>query len=149
MHANWFCRFAGLAACLTLAACHTMRPLTASQIGSGREWDAVWVTRADRSTVIVHAPEVRGDTLSGFVDGAYWEMSLAQVQSMRIRTGSPARTAVLATTSSAAGLALLVYLGNRNYVKSNAQTCSSGNTTGDVADNLPVPCCKVQPNTPC
>jgi hypothetical protein len=120
-----------------------------AQLGETREWDRVWVTRSDRSTVVVSAPEVRDDTLRGFVDGAYQEMPLSDAVAMEVREGAEGRTAALVIGSLAATGALLVYFGNRSYVSNNAQTCASGNTTGDVADNLPVACCKVQPNTPC
>jgi hypothetical protein len=130
------------------AGCHTMRPVQPAQLGAARELAAVWVTRSDHSTVVVRGPEVRADTLVGFVDGTYREMPLSEVVSMRAREGARTRSAVLVVGSLAATSALLVYFGNRRYV-GNAQTCTSGLTTGDVEDILPVACCRVQPDTPC
>ena len=132
-----------------LAGCHSFRPIQPAQVGVTREWDRVWVTRPDRSTVVVSAPEVRDDTLRGFIDGTYQEMPLSDAVAMEVREGAEGRTAALVIGGLAVTGGVLVYFGNRSYVSSTAQTCSSGNTTGDVADNLPVACCKVELNTPC
>jgi hypothetical protein len=132
-----------------VAGCHTMHVVQPAQLGAARAWERLWVTRPDHSTVVVHAPEVRGDTLIGFVDGTYREMPLSQVVSIRAREGARVRTVALVMSGAAATGALLLYFGNRNYVGGNAQTCTSGNSTGDGWDNLPIPCCKVQPGTPC
>ena len=129
-----------------LAGCHSMHPVQPS-LASG--WERVWVTRPDHSTVIIHAPEVRGDTLAGFIDGIYREMPLSDAVAMAARERAPGRTAALVLSGGAATFALLLYFGNRSYVGTNAQTCATGLTTGDVEDNLPVACCKVQPDTPC
>jgi hypothetical protein len=131
-----------------LVSCHAMRPVHPAQVGESRTWDRVWVTRPDHSTLVLSAPEVRGDTLSGFVNGVYQEMPLSEAVSISARQRAPARTAAVAIGAAAATYALLAYLGNRSYVGS-AQTCSTGLTTDDVKDILPIACCKVQPNTPC
>jgi hypothetical protein len=117
-------------------------------VGITRAWDRVWVTRHDHSILVLSAPVVRGDTLSGFVDGVYQEMPLSEAVSISARERAPARTAAVAITAAAATYALLVYLGNRSYVGS-AQTCTTGLTTDDVKDILPIACCKVDPNQPC
>jgi hypothetical protein len=132
-----------------LAGCHTMRAVQPAQLGTARELSVVWVTRSDRSTVVVRGPEVRADTLIGFVDGAYHEMPLSEVVSISAREAAHARTAALVVGSLAVTSVLLVYLGNRSYVGGDAQTCTSGLTTGDVQDILPVACCRVQIDTPC
>ncbi len=126
-----------------------MHPVRPAQVGAARTWDRVWVTRPDHSTVVVHAPEVRGDTLTGFIDGVYREMPLVEAVSMSARQRAPARTAALVAGGAAGTLALLVYFGNRSYVGNGAQTCTTGLTTDDVKDILPMPCCKIQPDTPC
>ena len=132
-----------------LVGCHSMRQLTPEEVGSARTLDRIWVTRADQSVLLVNAPEVRGDTLVGFVDGKYQEMPLSQAVTLKVRERDPGRTAALVGGAAGATVAALIYFENRSYVSPTAQTCSSGNTTGDVADNLPVACCRVQPNTPC
>ena len=132
------------------AACHTMRPIPATALGAAHAWPKIWVTTApDRATVILDAPALRGDTLYGFVDETYREMPLSEVTAIHAREGARTRTAALVGGSLVAMTGLLVYFGNRSYVGGNATTCSSGNTTGDVADNLPVPCCRVNPTIPC
>ena len=131
------------------SACHSMRTVTPADIGSARSLDRIWVTQSDRTVIQVAAPEVRGDTLIGFVDGNYREMPLSQTVALQVRERDTGRTAVLVGGATGVTLAAIIYLGNRAYVSSSAQTCSSGNTTGDVADDLPVACCRVQPNTPC
>lgn len=130
------------------AACHNMLPVQPAQIDN-HTWPKIWVTTADHPTFVLEAPATRGDTLYGFVDGDYREIPLPQVVSIRGRRGARTRTAMVVGTSVAAMYGLLIYFGNRSYVGGNATTCSSGNTTGDVADNLPVPCCRVNPTIPC
>ena len=132
------------------AACQTMRSVPAEELGAAHVWPKVWVTTApDRATVILDAPALRGDTLYGFVDETYREMPLSEVTAIHARAGDRGRTAALVGGSVVAMTGLLLYFGNRSYVGGNATTCSSGNTTGDVADNLPVPCCRVNPTIPC
>lgn len=134
---------------VVLPGCHTMRAVGPSQVGTARELPEVWVTGVDHRTVVLNAPEVRGDTLAGFIDGAYHEMPLSDVVAIRARQASRLRTAALVATGAVATSALLVYFGNRSYVSGGAQTCTSGLTTDDVKDILPIACCKVQPDTPC
>jgi len=130
--------------------CHDMRTIPAEQIGGAHVWPKIWVTLTDHSTVVLDAPGMRGDTLFGFVgERVYREMPLSEVESIHAREGARTRTAMVVGTSVAAMTGLLVYFGNRSYVGGNAQTCSSGSTTGDVADNLPVACCRVNPSIPC
>ncbi len=127
-----------------LAACHTTQLLRPAELSVVPGTEPVWVTRADHSTVLVHAPEVNHDTLSGFVAGAYQEMPVSDVVTIRARHRALARTALLVSTIGSATFATLVYFGNRKYVGGNAQTCTTGLPDENVA-----PCCRVLPNTPC
>ena len=125
------------------AACHTMKPVQMDQL-MANDFNPIWVTRPDKSIVIIHAPAVHGDTLAGFIDGQFHEMPLAQATDIRTRAPAPGRTAVVAATASAVLLGSFLYFGNRSYVGGNAQTCSTG-----IFGDLPVACCRVQLNTPC
>ena len=137
-------RGAGVGALLLLAAaCHTMQPVPMDELLSN-SINPIWVTRADHSTVIIHAPVVKGDTLQGFVDGEFREMPLSQATTIQTRRPAPARTAAVAAAVGGLTLASFLYFGNRSYVGGNAQTCETG-----IFGDLPLPCCKVQVNTPC
>jgi len=125
------------------AACHTMRPVAMQQLLSSSV-NPIWVTRPDHSVIIIHAPAVRGDTLAGFVDGAFREMPLADAKVIRTREPAPAKTAAVAAAAGAVALGSFLYFGNRSYVGGNAQTCETG-----IFGDLPVACCRVQVNTPC
>lgn len=128
---------------VSAAACHTMQPVPMDQLLANTV-NPIWVTRPDKSIVIIHAPAVRGDTLAGFVDGQFREMPLEQATAIRTRTPAPARTAIVAASAGAFTLAAFLYFGNRSYVGGNAQTCNTG-----IFGDLPVACCRVQLNTPC
>jgi len=148
MRKRWFASLA-ITSAAVLAGCHSMRPVSLAEIGSARTWAHVWVTQPDRSVIELSGPDVRGDTLRGFVDGKYQEMPVSQAVEIRVRERDTGRTAVLVGTAAGATLAALIYFENRSYVSPTAQTCTSGNTTGDVADDLPVACCRVQIDTSC
>jgi hypothetical protein len=114
-------------ACLPLlvaaaAACHKMRPVEAAQL-SNKTLERVWVTKTDDLSIVIVDPQLRGDTLAGFVDGAYQEMPLSQARSMRAREPDYGRTALLAGAATAAALASFVYFENRSYV-GGGEACS-------------------------
>jgi hypothetical protein len=115
------------------AACHSIRPVQPTQLVSGA-FTAVRVTAADRSTVILHAPHLNGDTLAGFVDGEYREMLLSQTEAITARTRAPGRTLALGLVVGTSTLATLIYFANRSYV-GDGQTCYAGR------DGIIVPCC--------
>jgi len=123
----------GAAGLFAAAACHSVRPVQPAQLVSGA-FTAVRVTATDRSTVILHAPHLSGDTLAGFVDGEYREMLLSQTETITARTRSPARTAALGIVVGASTLVTLIYFANRSYV-GDGQTCYAGR------DGIVVPCC--------
>jgi hypothetical protein len=93
---------------ISLAAC-----TTTGVVGYPAEYidthgpNHVWVTQPDNTVVEMSNPQVHGDTLVGFVNGAYTEMSLGDVKLMKAKFSSPGRTAVLAG-SVAIGTALAV-----------------------------------------
>jgi hypothetical protein len=115
------------------SACHTMQPVSPSELTAGAI-GAVWVTRSDRSMVVLQAPRVTGDTLAGFVDGAFREMPLSQATKLTVEKAARTRTLVLGVTTGVTLLGAFVYMANRSYV-GDGQTCYTPKD-GDV-----VPCC--------
>ncbi len=78
-------RLARVGSCLILAsACTTLRPLTPDALGDKRA-ESVHVTLADHSTVVLHTPQLIGDTLVGTVNGARQGFPLSQVTAIRER----------------------------------------------------------------
>ena len=117
-----------------LAACHSLRPIEASQLTSSNI-DRIWVTRADLSKFELYAPRVTGDTLAGFLEGGqYREMMLSETSQLEARRSDPTRTTVLGVVTGATLLAGMLYMANRNYVGDGA-TCYT------ARDGTPVPCC--------
>ena len=76
------------------AACTTVATLPPQAI-EAKTPSMVWVTKGDNSTVLVQSPELRTDTLAGFVGGDYVEMPLSDVHSMRARISAPGKTRLL------------------------------------------------------
>lgn len=97
-----------IAALLSSAACYTMRPVTLDELGAAQP-ARVWVTRADQSIAVVDGPRLYGDTLVGYVNGRFEEMSAAGLTQMRVRRRAGGRTAAL-IAAGAVGAAALVYV---------------------------------------
>jgi len=116
-----------------LAACHTMRPVAADDLTS-TSIDRVWVTGTDWSMTIFSAPHVTGDTLAGFVDGAYREVLLSDTRKIEQRVTARGRTTALSVGIGAVVLSGMIYMANRNYV-GDGQTCYAG------YNGIIVPCC--------
>ena len=79
---------------LSSTACHTMRSVTVDEL-SALQPGAVWVTRADQSTVLVSGPRIFGDTLVGYVNGRFEEMPATGFQKMLVRRPARGKTAAL------------------------------------------------------
>lgn len=86
-------------------ACHSMTPLTWREL-DGLRPSRVWVTRADQSVTEVSGPQVFGDTLVGYVNGAFQELATAEVTRLAMRRPARAKTIALIAASTA-GAALL------------------------------------------
>jgi len=125
------------------AACYSMHPVVPSALASAHAPDRVWLTRADRSTVVLQSPRLEGDTLLGTVDGAPQRLLLSQAAAIMTRSTATPRTIVLVMAVSGAGFAGLWYLQHRPDV-GMAETCYDGS----FAQNL-VPCCLQQNTGPC
>ena len=128
-----------------VVACHTMRPVPAAHVNPVDLPPRVWVTSADRSTVILDAPRLTGDTLAGWVGREYREIPLAQTTAIRTRERAPARTAVVVTAATVATLGAFFYLESRRDV-GDAQVCL--NASDHIPDHF-TPCCVGQDSVPC
>jgi hypothetical protein len=105
-----------------VSACHTMKPVRPSQLSSNTI-NRVWITKGNDSAIVLVNPQLRGDTLAGFVNGEYEEMPLSEARSLRARAPAYGRTALLAGAATAAAIAGLIYFENRSYV-GGGEACS-------------------------
>jgi hypothetical protein len=96
-----------LLAALSSAACRTRKPVTVDQLKALKP-DRVWVTEHDQSVTLVSGPQLVGDTLVGYVNGAYEEMPTAQFKQFVVERPATTRT-VLLVTVIAAGLGGMAY----------------------------------------
>lgn len=112
---------------VVLSACYSMRPLERSQLRANPDLQRIWVTRSDRSTVIVEHPEVIGDTLQGRVGGQHERIPLADVTTMRTRSlsGSKTRNLVLAIAVVGAGGTVALLNAKNNQPKNGLCFISS------------------------
>jgi hypothetical protein len=112
---------------VVLSACYSMRPLERSQLRANPDLQRVWVTRTDRSTVIVEHPAVVGDTLEGRVGGQHERIPLSDVTTMRTRalSGSRTRNLVLAIVAVGAGGTVALLNTKNNQPKSGLCFVSS------------------------
>ena len=94
-----------------IPACSTLQPLVDSRayLASQRP-GRLLVTPRDGSAIVVTAPRLLGDTLVGFVDGAYRELLLSDVREVRVRQPAGGRTALLVAGVVATGAALIALL---------------------------------------
>jgi len=125
-----------VAAMLAATACHTMKEVQAYQLTAGAV-GAVWVTKNDHSTVILHAPRVTGDTIAGFIDGAFSELPLSETTKLVMRAPDRGRTVAIGVTTGVTLLAAMIYFENRSYV-GDGQTCYR---SASINDGQAVPCC--------
>jgi hypothetical protein len=125
-----------MGACLLLAvACTTVRPVTADELSGPNPPNPVKVTAIDttgrRSTVLLQAPEVVGDTLFGTENGVRERILLADVNTMSAKQKSPGKTALLVL--GAGGAAYLYWAAAVRYTAapstSTARCCPNCNTT--------------------
>lgn len=103
-------RIGNAAAVLTTAvvsvSCYTMKPVTIDDLSAQRA-PRVWVTRTDRSVVLVNDAQIFRGKLVGFVEGKYRELQPVDLQQMQVRKLATARTVSL-VAAGALGFALAV-----------------------------------------
>ncbi len=91
------------------SACYTMKPVTIADLGAERT-SRVWVTHADKSTVLVSDAQVFRGKLVGFVDGRYLELAPDELHAIQVRKLSAGRTIGLAVAGAAAAAAVAVMM---------------------------------------
>ena len=96
-------------AALSSAACHTLRPVTLSELGVARP-GTVWVTRADDTFVVVDGPRAFGDTLVGMVNGELEEMPASELKRVRMKRAAHGRTIGLVAGIAAASAAAVLLI---------------------------------------
>ncbi len=71
MRPTWTCAL--LLTALAGVACHTVKPVTLDELNAIRP-ERAWLTQSDQSVVIISDPQVVGDTVVGYINGAYEEL---------------------------------------------------------------------------
>jgi hypothetical protein len=124
---------------VALAACTTTTTIGypaeyVSMKGPGH----VSVTESDKSVVEIFNPQIRGDTLVGFLGktGSYVELPLSDVTLMRAHEVSLGRTMILAGVTTIGAAVLLTQVTGTN---GGANVCFP---PGGLNQGLPVPCPK-------
>jgi len=138
-------RWIPLLASPILANCHSVRPVQPADLSARASLQRVWVTRSDRSTVVLDEPRLAGDTLTGLTNGEPQSIPLSDATVIRSRQPAPGRTVMLAILAGAATLGTLFYLEHRPDV-GNAAFC------GAAIGSRPNPfgnCCLLEDTTPC
>jgi hypothetical protein len=95
-----------VAAALGTLACHSMVPLTWSEIATQRP-PRVYVTQ-DGSRVELAGPQVFNDTVVGYINGEFVELPTASLQGVTVRQPARGKTIglVVASIAAAAGIAV-------------------------------------------
>lgn len=96
-----------LFATVALTACHSMTPLSWSEV-AGLRPSRVWVTHADQSVAEVSGPQVFGDTLVGYVNGGFVELPTAAIKQVVMRRPARGKTMALVAASIAGAAAVAV-----------------------------------------
>jgi hypothetical protein len=133
-----------LACVIVSAGCHTIRSVQADRV-TARPPQRLWVTFADRGTVVFEQPQMNGDTLTGLVYGEPEQIPLSAATRILAREPAPARTALLAAATGVVLLGAVMYLENRPDV-GNAQYC--GNQFGAHPQPF-TSCCPATDSVPC
>jgi hypothetical protein len=83
----------------------------------------IWVTESNDSILAVDNPQIRSDTLTGYVVGAYRELPMSDVKFVRGRVLNAGRTAMLAGVAALAAAGAVVSL---TGTKGQANICFNG-----------------------
>ncbi|HUL49655.1 MAG TPA: hypothetical protein VLT79_06575 [Gemmatimonadales bacterium] len=130
-------------------ACHSLRPVSPTQLNPEHSYNRVWVTGADQSVVSLEDPEVAHDTLTGIVNGEPERIALDDVVTILARQPDAAKTAAVALIAGGATLAGLWYMEHRPDV-GDAGVCTNGILDMGVAPGSQyIPCCQITNTTPC
>jgi hypothetical protein len=83
-----------LATTLASLSCYTMKQVTIDDLSAQRA-PRVWVTRTDRSVVLVNDAQIFRGKLVGFVEGKYRELQPGDLHQMQVRKLAAGRTVSL------------------------------------------------------
>jgi hypothetical protein len=98
-----------IVATLAATACHTMTPLSWSELNALRP-GYVYVTRTDQSVVEMSGPQVFGDSLVGYINGQFQEVPTAEIRRVAMKRPARAKTIALIAGSTAAAAAIAVWM---------------------------------------
>jgi len=112
------------------AACTNVRTVQPADLSPANAPTRVWVTRADRSTVVFDSANVRGDSLIGIANGQPQRVALSETTVLRAEEVSEARTLALVALGVGA-VAMAVHLMESNNASpivacAQASLCMSG-----------------------
>lgn len=82
---------AGIAMAIASVSCYTVKTVTFETFG-GERVGKVWATRTDQSVVFLKKADVSGNMLRGYAEHEYVELPASDLQSIRVRRLSKART---------------------------------------------------------
>jgi hypothetical protein len=88
-------------------ACHTVKPVTLDELNAIRP-ERAWLTQSDQSVVIISDPQVVGDTVVGYINGAYEELPSTLVKQIQVERPATSRT-VLLVSAIAVGFGGMAY----------------------------------------
>lgn len=104
-----------LAMTVATVACYTMKQVTIDDLSAQRA-PRVWVTRADRSVVLVNDAQIFRGKLVGFVEGKYRELQPGELQQMQVRKLAAGRTmSLVAAGALGFTVAAVVVSGGENH----------------------------------
>lgn len=83
-----------LAATLAIGACHTMKPVSMTELNALKP-ERAWLTEANQTVVVVDGPQVMGDTLVGYINGVYEEMPATRFKEVMVQQPATTKTALL------------------------------------------------------
>src|SRR3989442_5970170 len=89
----------------SLTACTTFQPVSPREYIPISHPRQIYITRSDNSVVVMQLPKLLGDTLVGYVNGDYQEMTLSQAKQVNARVAANGRTAV-AVAAAVSGVAV-------------------------------------------
>jgi hypothetical protein len=98
-----------IAATLVASGCHTMKSLTWSEL-EGLRPNRAWVTHEDERVSEVSGPQVYGDTLVGYMDGAFREVPTASIKQVVVKRPARAKTIGLIAAGTAVATAVGVWI---------------------------------------
>jgi len=117
---------------VAIAACHTFGPVASPrEYVAAQQPNKVWVTGTDGSVVIFEGPKVEGDTLVGFVNGAYKELLLSDVKQVAARRPARGRTRFSIIAGSIATIGVVWFIAGGGF--------GTGSTPEDEEDGGPPP----------